>query len=77
VSETPLRALLGHEEEDPGCEGAFEVFDAYCDAVSRGEPLDARWAGFLSHLANCAACREDAEGLLAALREEPQVGDPG
>jgi hypothetical protein len=30
---------------------------------------DARGVRIATHIANCAACREDTEGLLAALRE--------
>jgi hypothetical protein len=29
-----------------------------------------RFAAFLTHIANCTACREDTEGLLAALRDQ-------
>ena len=75
MTDTPLRALLGNDGPDPGCEGAFEVFDEYCDAVLGGEPLVNRFAGFLAHIENCPACREDAESLLAALREEESDGD--
>jgi hypothetical protein len=32
--------------------------------------LSDRFAEFLTHVANCAACREDTESLLALLREE-------
>lgn len=65
----PLRALLGHAERDPGCDAGLDVIDEYCDAVDRGEPLEGRFAEYRSHLANCVACREDTEALLAALRD--------
>ena len=65
----PLRALLGHAERDPGCDAGLDVIDEYCDALDRGETLDARFTEFRSHLANCAACREDTDALLAALRD--------
>ena len=64
-----LRELLGHAERDPGCDAGLAVIDAYCDAVDRGEPVDARFTEFRSHLANCTACREDTDALLAALRD--------
>ena len=64
-----LHALLGNDERDPGCDGAFDLFDEYCDAVLRGEPVAERYAQFLTHMANCTTCREDAESLLAALRD--------
>lgn len=64
-----LRALLGHAERDPGCDAGLDVIDEYCDAVDRGEPLEGRFTQYRSHLANCVACREDTEALLAALRD--------
>ena len=65
----PLRALLGHAERDPGCDAGLDVIDEYCDAVARGEPLEGLFTEYRSHLANCVACREDTEALLAALRD--------
>jgi hypothetical protein len=44
--------------------------DAYCERVFRGEPLTDRFAEFLTHMANCTACREDTESLLAILPEQ-------
>ena len=67
MSLTPLQRLLGTNHRDTGCEGAFELLDQYVEAVRRGAPPDPRYAGFLTHLRNCAACREDTEGLLIAL----------
>ena len=62
------RADLAAAHEISGGFG-LDVIDAYCEAVDRGEPLDARFDEFVSHLMNCAACREDTEALLAAARE--------
>jgi hypothetical protein len=78
MTESDLRRLLGSADGDPGCDAAFAVFDEYCDAVRRGDPeaeLAARYAEFLTHVANCTTCREDLESLLAALRDE-EIG-PG
>ena len=74
MTDNPLHSLLGTTERDPGCEAAFELFDEYCDLVVRGMPVDERFVGLLSHIANCTACREDTDALLAALREEEQRG---
>lgn len=63
----PIEGLLGTGERDPGCDGAFEVLDQYVEAVRRGEDPRLRYAEFVAHIRNCAACREDTEGLLAAL----------
>ena len=71
----PLRALLGHSGRDPGCDAGLDVIDAYCEAVDRGEPIDARFDDFVSHLANCDACREDTGALLAAIRDLKKIED--
>lgn len=71
--ESDLRKLLGSADPDPGCDHSGELMDAYCELVSRGEPLTPEFAGFLTHLANCAACREDTEGLLAVLLEQEKT----
>jgi hypothetical protein len=62
-----LDSLLGSRDPDPGCEGAFELLDQYVEAVRRGASRSVRFSEIVTHLCNCAACREDAEGLLAAL----------
>ena len=74
MTDPSLRRLLGSGGRDPGCERAFEVFDQYCEALRRGEDVSHRFAEFVTHIGNCAACREDTEGLLAALEE---TEDPG
>jgi hypothetical protein len=74
MSDNPVERLLGRHGRDPGCEAAFEQLDLYCEAVHRGEDVARRYADFITHIRNCAACREDTEGLLAALKdlEEPR-----
>ena len=67
MTDRPLERLLGTDNRDPGCEGAFEVLDQYVEAVRRGEDPRHRYADFVTHIRHCAACREDTEGLLAAL----------
>jgi hypothetical protein len=67
MTRPPIETLLGTEDRDPGCEGAFEVLDQYVEAIRRGEDPRKRYADFVAHIRNCAACREDTEGLLAAL----------
>ncbi|MEO8634680.1 MAG: hypothetical protein ABI587_05320 [Gemmatimonadales bacterium] len=67
MSDTPIRHLLGKDGRDPGCEGAFEVLDQYVEAKRRGADIEARFGDFITHVRNCAACREDTDGLLAAL----------
>ena len=65
-----LEKLLGTNEPDPGCDEAGELMDAYCEAVARGEKVSAQFDAFVTHMRNCDACREDMEGLLAALRAQ-------
>jgi hypothetical protein len=70
MTDFDLERLLGSQNPDPGCDEAGELMDAYCELVARGEPVSDRYAEFLTHMSNCAACREDMEGLLAMLRDQ-------
>jgi hypothetical protein len=72
-----LKRWLGNTAGDPGCEACFEAFDQYADALLRGEAGAKRFAEVVTHLENCAACREDAEGLLAILRNPPPNDEQG
>jgi hypothetical protein len=74
MTDIDLDRLLGSAHDDPGCNEAGELMDAYCELVSRGEPVTGQYDEFITHMANCAACREDMEGLLASLRD---LGDEG
>lgn len=69
MTERRLDQLLGSADGDPGCDAGLDFIDEYCDLVHRGEPVPDRFAGFLTHLGNCTACREDTESLLAAIRD--------
>lgn len=77
MTDPSLNRLLGSSGRDPGCERAFEELDQYCEALRRGEDVTDRFAEFATHIGNCAACREDTEGLLAALREGEDPGPSG
>ena len=65
-----VRDLLGDPAPDPGCESCLEWLAAWADARHRGEDADARYPGVATHLRNCPACGEDAEGLTALLESE-------
>ena len=69
-----LDQLLGTAGRDPGCDAGLDYIDAYCEIIARGDPVPERFADFLTHLGNCRACREDTDGLLAALRPEENRG---
>ena len=64
-----LEPLLGRPGHDPGCDVGFAQLDRYCDAVRRGEDVEREFPDLIRHIQNCPACREDTEGLLAALEE--------
>lgn len=76
MTKLDLEKLLGDDGADPGCDAAGELMDAYCEAVASGGPIPERFDEFVRHMRNCAACREDTEGLLAILRREenPDAG---
>jgi hypothetical protein len=52
MTDKPLEQLLGSGERDPGCDGAFELLDQYCEAVRRGEEVADRYAEFVTHIGN-------------------------
>jgi hypothetical protein len=68
--------LLGTADSDPGCDATLTVVDQYVDAVLRGDDVAGKYAAVLAHLRNCPACREDTDGLLAAIREIGPPPDP-
>ena len=68
--------LLGSMDRDPGCDACFELLDAYAEALLRGGDVARLFPEVVAHLAGCPACREDTEGLLAALKLEAPPEDP-
>ena len=69
--------VLGTDDTDPGCEAGFAIMEQYAESVLRGEDVALTYAGVLAHLRNCPDCREDTEGLLAALRDIEPPSDLG
>lgn len=63
--------LMGSGSRDAGCEAGFEVLDQYAEAVVRGADVARLFPEVVAHLASCAACREDTEGLVSILRQMP------
>jgi len=76
MTESDLQKLLGTSDPDRGCDESGTLMDEYCEAVLRGEGSSAHFAEFCAHIANCTACREDTESLLALLREQDST-NPG
>jgi len=68
VSDDLVNRLLGGGDPDLDCEACFERIDVYAEAVLRGAISDRQLLDVVTHLAGCPACREIAEGLIAALR---------
>jgi hypothetical protein len=69
MSHEPLRRLLGNARRDLGCDAGFDVLDRYAEARLRGDDVAQSFPEIVAHLEDCPACREDVEGLLAALRQ--------
>ena len=69
--------LLGDAGRDPGCDACFELLDQYAEAVLAGTDVARLYPGVLAHVASCAACREDTEGMLEVLRRERDSKDSG
>ena len=70
MSDSLVNRLLGRDR-DPGCEACFEILDQYAEAVLQDPGAARRFPEIVAHLAGCPACREDTEGLIAALRSTP------
>jgi hypothetical protein len=58
-----LRALLGPEGPEVGCDECFTELDRYVELELAGADADARVPGLRAHLDGCPACREEHESL--------------
>ena len=65
------KRLLGSRLPDSGCEFCFATADVYVEAVVQGADVERLFPEILAHIAGCPACREDVEGLIAAVRQLP------
>lgn len=68
MSDERLRKLLGNARRDLGCDAGFEVIHRYAEALLCGDNVEQMFPEVVAHLENCTACREDVDGLLAAIR---------
>jgi hypothetical protein len=73
IDHRTLQNLLGRPGTDPGCDACFDVMDEVAEAQAHGEDTVRRFPEFAAHLRDCAACREDFDGLRAQLSERPDV----
>lgn len=76
MSEDLRNRLLGGGPRDSGCDAGFEVVELYVEAVLRGDDANRLFPEIVAHMAGCAACREDIEGMIAALRRETSSDEP-
>ena len=70
-----LDAMLAADFGDTGCDLAFQALDRYAEADLAGAHPQRRFPGVGVHLASCAPCHLDYQGLLAAARSWPAVPD--
>ena len=63
-----IDALLGDPQPDPGCDEVMSRLAVWAEQTHAGLDAGANLPELATHLQNCAACREDAEGLIAILR---------
>jgi hypothetical protein len=64
-----LRAFLRTDPRDVGCGQTWNVIHVYVELVLTGHDPELRFPGVTVHLAACAPCTEDFDGLLAALHD--------
>ena len=64
------RRLLSPDPRDVGCSETFDHVDRYVEALLAGREHDPLYTGVTAHLRGCGPCREDFEGLIAAVRAE-------
>ena len=76
MNEDLKNRLLGQGPRDQGCEAGMAVVEEFVEAVLRGEEVERRFPEIVAHMAGCPACREDIEGLIAALHRESPSGEP-
>ena len=63
-----INTLLGDAHPDPGCDEVMSRLAVWAEQARAGLDVAANLPELATHLKNCAACREDAEGLIATLR---------
>ena len=68
--------LLGASGRDEGCAAGFEIVEQYVEAVVRGGDAEHQFPEIVVHMAGCADCREDIEGMIAALRRLSSFDQP-
>jgi hypothetical protein len=65
-----LDRFLQTDPRDVGCAEAMQMLHVYAELVAAGEPAEQRYPGLAAHLRACGPCREDFDGLLAAIHAD-------
>jgi hypothetical protein len=65
--------LVGTGEPELSCEACFTHLDRYVDVELSGGMADREIPGMAGHLANCPACAEEHEALLACADLPPAL----
>jgi hypothetical protein len=64
-----LWRLLTTDPRDVGCGETQELLHVYVELAVAGDDHDRRHPGVAAHLRTCGPCREDFDGLVAAVRD--------
>lgn len=70
-----LERFLATDPGDIGCDESRAALHLYAELLAAGVDAAGRHPGLASHLAACHACAEDADGLLAAVRNHDPHSD--
>jgi hypothetical protein len=62
-----LDAFLRTDPADDGCDKTMSLMHVYVELILAGLDAAKRYPGIAAHLAGCEGCRNDFDGLLAAL----------
>ena len=66
----PVHDMLGHAAPDAGCDACFRLMDEVAEAQGAGMDISRRFPEVAAHVRDCAACRQDLEGLIAYLEDD-------
>ncbi|MFI5612127.1 hypothetical protein [Amycolatopsis sp. NPDC051903] len=62
--------FLDTDPQDSGCDEAMELLHVYAEVLARDEDAAHLYPRVAAHLRACGPCREDLQGLLAAIRTD-------
>jgi hypothetical protein len=65
--------FLATDPRDIGCDEAMGIMHVYVDLLAEGIDPIVKYPGMAAHLSACEPCAEDVRGLLAVVRDGPDV----